>query len=127
MEKTYTVFAIRCSKTGRMYIGITGNHVNVAVAPYFSVLKNGRMKVSEQRGKPLVTSIWQSDYDRYGRSAFDVYVLEKDISKDERAERKDFWIDRYRTIDERFGYNRRTASHDDFMLADGLPPLLDGE
>ena len=127
MEKTYTVFGIRCSKTGRMYIGITGNHINSAITPYFSDLKNGRRKVSEKRGKPLVTSIWQADYDRYGRDAFDVYMLERDIAKEDRTERKDFWINRYRTMDERFGYNRRGALNNDVVIEDGLPPLPDEE
>lgn len=127
MEKTYTVFGIRCSKTGRMYIGITGKHINVAITSYFSFLKNGCGKVSENCGKSLVTPIWQADYDRYGRDAFDVYVLERDIAKEDRTERKDFWIERYRTLDERFGYNRRAALYNDVVIEDGLPPLPDEE
>lgn len=80
--------------------------------------KNGR-----QIGVWPEGSNWQMDYDKYGRESFEVYILEENIPKEKREEREDFWIDKYRAADPKYGYNHRRERVFKVQVTEGLPPM----
>lgn len=94
VKTTFTVYAIRCTKTGKMYIGRSSD-VRTRIKTHFNELKRGKK-----------TGLFQSEYDEFGRDAFEFFVLEKDIPYETAGDRELFWIEEYRATDDRFGYNR---------------------
>ena len=107
-----SIYAVRCVKNGKMYIGRTRD-VTTRIRTHFAELKSGK-----KRG------CFQSDYDAYGKEAFEFYVLEKNVPFEAAGDRELFWIDEYKADDERFGYNRslRTGTPIDVEFQKGLPP-----
>lgn len=124
-----SVYAIRCTKTGRMYIGCT-SRVEQRIRTHFSELRhnNKRELLYDINGKKVGTcsegSLWQQEYNKYGADCFEVYILEENIKPADRAEREQYWSDKYKTLDPRYGYNSQPPVKRKIpMLVDGLPPL----
>lgn len=120
----YTVYAVRCSMTNKMYIGVTGN-VERRMRAHYAELSGG-LKTSHLLGASgQVPSAWQIDFNRYGKSAFDVFILETDIPFTEREVKERYWINLYRTYDPRFGYNNIGKDQEEatFCICPGKPPL----
>lgn len=128
-DKPAVIYAIRCSKTGRVYIGSTISLEN-RLNTHFRELKkrekrailygeNGRAEGVTPEG-----SIWQMDYDKYGRDAFDVYVLEENVPKDKREERENYWMVQYKALYPEYGYNLVPEKKPPkYKITPGLPPL----
>jgi len=125
-DKPAVVYGIRCKTTGRIYIGCS-SVVDARVSSHFSELKNGyKTKQARIDGKlARIPTEWAEDYQKYGRDDFEVYILEQEIPVEKRKERENFWIEKYRATDPRFGYNllseRRRAKYDGMIF--GQPPL----
>ena len=105
------IYAVRCIESQRVYIGST-SCLKARLAAHFSELKRG--------AKP---SLWQTDYDKYGRDSFEFYVLEKNVSYAKRSEREDYWIRKYRASEPEHGYNLKTVKTNEFVIKPGSPPL----
>jgi len=114
------VYGIRCTETGRIYIGSTCN-LDTRLKNHFRRLKNGCMK-----------DVFQSDFDLFGMKSFEVFVLEQDIPKHERDKREEYWISLYHAYNPNYGYNiyKRCVNgcvHRDTKLPVpvyiGLPPV----
>ena len=128
-DKPAVVYAIRCSKTGRIYIGCT-SALEQRIKTHFRELKNrdkrayGDSHNKGYKGCYADNSLWQKDYDKYGRDAFDVFVLEENVPKEDRARRENYWIDKYKAIDPKYGYNLHVALKESpIRIMPGLPPL----
>ena len=90
-----TIYAIRCTKTGRVYVGRTldiGRRLNQHLAEL-----NGNKK----RGD------FQKDYNTYGIRSFEAYVLEENVPPEFAREREAAWIREYRSTDPKYGYNAK--------------------
>jgi len=72
-------------------------------------------------------SNWQQDYDKYGRDAFKIYVIEENVQPSDRKEREDYWIRKYKARDPEYGYNLRYEKYypPKFAIEPGAPPLPD--
>ncbi len=104
-----TIYAIRCKKNGKMYIGRSGT-LERRIRSHFADLRAGRKKRRDENGKFTKAPI-QLDYDKFGESAFDVVVLEEGIGYIAGLRREKFWIEEYQTEDPRYGYNVRNDKH----------------
>lgn len=127
-DKPAVVYAIRCSQTGRVYIGSTTN-LEARIKTHFRELKKHekRAVLFGEDGKSLGPrpsgSVWQMDYENHGREAFDVYILEENVSKEDRRERESFWMMKYKSLDPRYGYNLVIEKKQKLKTMPGLPPL----
>ena len=127
-DKPAVVYAIRCSKTGRVYIGSTTN-LQYRIDTHFRELKKRDKRAilygEDGRGIGVTPngSIWQKDYDDYGRDAFDVYILEENVQKKDRPDRENFWMEKYKALDPRYGYNLHWEKPPKHKVTPGLPPL----
>lgn len=81
-------------------------------------------KTGEKKRPP---SSWQVDYNKYGRDAFKVYVIEENVQPSDRKKREDFWIRKYKARDPDYGYNLRYEKRKPpaFEIEPGAPPLPD--
>ena len=113
-EKKSTVYGIRCKTTGRIYIGCT-SEVNQRIATHFKELhrKQKLTTVYVNGHTERVPSLFQKEYDEYGESDFDVYIIEQDVDKSKRSEREDFWMDYYKSTNPKYGYNRYASVRKD--------------
>ncbi len=111
-----------------MYIGATAN-LNSRINTHFRELKlrQKRALIRDENGKHLGVradgSNWQADYDKFGVGAFEVYVLEENVKKEDREDREDFWIAKYKSADPKYGYNLRKERIPKVKAVNGLPPL----
>lgn len=117
----YSVYAIRCKETGKIYIGCT-KYPEDRIKQHFRELSRKQKTVKD--GKFRVPSAWQLDYDKYGESAFEFYLLESNISEEARFSREIFWIEEYKAFDSRYGYNtaRYKSASISFTFINGKPP-----
>ena len=119
----YTVYAIRCETTGRVYVGCTKD-LKTRVYAHFGDLRNGRKDMFNHFSKHREKTQWQKDYDKYGRGDFKIYVLENNVNESARQDREEYWIAQYRATDKRFGYNTRAhVKREGFSVEPDIPPL----
>lgn len=64
----------------------------------------------------------QKDYDKYGEDSFKVYIIEENVPPERVKEREAYWIEKYRSDDVRYGYNRLSEKDDLPTFKYGLPP-----
>lgn len=123
----YTVYAIRCIMNGRVYIGVSGN-VEQRIKTHFAELLSNYKKSFIQTGERS-PSLWQIDFTRYGPKAFDAFILEDHISYEDRRVKEQYWIEKYRSLDPRYGYNTYYSVRDEqtFQIMPGKPPLPPAE
>ena len=125
-DKPKTIYAIHCRPTKRTYIGCcTG--FETRIKQHFYELKQGRKwcKVVGRIGNASrAKSDWQLDYDKYGREAFDVYILETDVPAT-LAEGKELeYVLRYKSNYPEHGYNIRPSyKYPAFEIKQGAPPI----
>ena len=121
-SKTCTVYAIRCTMTGRVYVGVTGA-ITGRIKQHFRELESQSKAchVLGASGRPF--SLWQLDYIRYGRYAFEVYVLEGNIPFTQRKEAEQKWIKAYEATNPKYGYNTQGIDADEFEILPGRPPF----
>jgi group I intron endonuclease len=89
-----TIYAIRCTETGRVYIGRTQD-VGRRLSQHLADL-NGNRKSGD----------FQKDYNTYGVRSFEAYVLEENVPPELAQEREAAWIREYRATNPRYGYNK---------------------
>lgn len=111
-----SVYAIRCEKNGKVYIGISKDP-ETRLQFHLIELKGGR--------KRLKNPEWQKDFDEFGMDSFKAYILETDVAWDDRRDREHHWIKAYRAADPRFGYNKdKMEQSERFSMASGRPPMM---
>ena len=123
-RRIYSVYAVRCSKTGRIYVGCTFD-IDARIKAHFRELARG-LKVQRTNGtNERERSQWQIDYDLYGAESFEYYILETDIPHERRIERESYWISAYKATDPARGYNRYSQAMASNVIAykDGTPPI----
>lgn len=122
MGKTATapssIYAIRCTDNGKVYIGRSADVRHRAIA-HFAFME--REKASPTRRKP---NRFQQDYNRLGRSGFEIYILEENVPPALCAAREGFWISEYKATDPRFGYNKLSERPIPGCFREGLPENL---
>ena len=119
-DSKYIVYAIRNKTTGRVYVGCTTD-VERRAYQHFQQLKGHRKGKSSNVYHLRSGDLWQEDYDKYGISDFEVYVLEKDIQYSERRKRERYWIRYYKATDERYGYNTQGMEKEVPQIKVGIP------
>lgn len=98
------IYCIRCKENGRVYIGRT-YRLNTRIREHFDELRRG-MKTTYRYKLGNVISSFQEDYNRYGESAFEVYILEEKVQPEDCKSRENYWIDFYAATNPKYGYNR---------------------
>ena len=93
LADNYSIYAIRCTENGKLYIGRTID-LEKRVAVHFQELKSGR-----HTNKVMV-----EDFKKYGREKFEVYLLETDITFENRGKEYEY-MKKYNTYDKQYGYN----------------------
>lgn len=99
-----TIYAIRCKPNSRVYIGRT-YRLEKRIREHFTELRRGQKTAFVYKG-PRALSMFQTDYNKYGEDAFEVYILEQDVPPEKCKEREAYWISEYHSVDPRYGYNR---------------------
>ena len=114
--KISSIYAIRCKTTGKVYIGRSQDPL-ARTKQHFQKLKNGSCECG--------TASFQEDFNKYGASDFEMYILESGVVPGKFREREAYWIGEYQATDHRYGYNKDTMEHGQtFTAANGLPPNL---
>ena len=98
-----TIYAIRCSVNGKVYIGRT-YRFNQRIKEHFYELRQAKKRKTEKKGIRTSTH-FQEDYNIYGESAFEVYILQENVPPDKVKETEAFWICEYKATNPDFGYN----------------------
>lgn len=123
-QRTYSIYAIRCRDTGRVYIGATCD-VERRIRQHLDELgRHAKIKKSNVH-KQISGQEWQDDYDTYGEESFDFYVIETGIKYEDRLRREDHYISELNTCDKRYGYNTKRSvkrKQSDLVIIKGLPP-----
>ena len=109
MDFPRDVYAIQHRVTKKMYIGTTRN-LESRYQVHMSLLRNGKHS----------SRLMQKEYDEHG-GLYDVFVLER-IEKFSDRHKEYEWMEYYKTVDERYGYN----SQDKFNSKTGEIPLKKG-
>ena len=118
----FTVYAVRCIPTGKIYVGSTKDF-ELRIYTHYSELSRGeKTRLNRNTGK-YEPSPWQIDYNKYGESAFQVYILERDVKSVDRKAREEHWIAYYRATEPEYGYNyRATVARSGVYVEPGIPP-----
>ena len=125
-NKNGYVYAIRCKENGKVYIGST-IQLEKRIYQHFREL-NAKAKTRISNVNRLKSyDIWQSDYDKYGKEAFEVYCIEQNIPQEELRKREAYWIDEYKAKDPNYGYNARGLVKETTVITFGLPPKSGGD
>lgn len=95
------IYAIKCLKTGRIYIGRTQRSVEQRINEHFRELKEGWKGRCSSIGK----NVWQEDYDRHGLSSFVGYILKENVPPEIIDKEEDAFIAKYKSNDPEHGYN----------------------
>lgn len=93
LADNYSIYAIRCTENGKIYIGRTTN-LEKRITQHFQELKSGRHS----------NKVMTEDYKKYGKDKFEVYLLETNISYQERGKEYEY-MKKYNTYDRKYGYN----------------------
>lgn len=115
ITKPNTIYAIRCTENGKVYIGRTQNF-DRRIREHWLDLQRGFKRNMRDPS-------FQNDYDLYGIDCFEVYILEKDVEPAQAEAREAFWIAEYRATDPKYGYNKLNGDKDiAIQFVQGLPP-----
>lgn len=113
-----TIYAIRCSCNGKVYIGRTQD-LERRMREHLNALRKGTKDNCRR-----VNCGFQSDFDKYGESNFKLHILEKNVPQEKLRSRESYWIEQYRSSDPRHGYNLSSERMaEGFELVDELPPI----
>lgn len=120
------IYAIRCKTNGKMYIGKTdASRIPLRINEHMDALKRNAHKSRD----------FQSDFNNFGKSNFEFYILEIYSSEDLQMWKPDVvreyeWMKKYRTTEADHGYNSNdfaAISHIKALenlidFVEGLPP-----
>lgn len=93
-DKNFTIYGIRCLQNTKVYIGSTENY-KIRMQKHFNDLSRG-----EHYNKFL-----QADYDKFGDSSFESFVLHSGIPWSKRFEIEKKEIEEYDALNPEHGYN----------------------
>ena len=114
--KVSSIYAIRCKATGKVYIGRSQNP-RERMKQHLQHLKRGDNHYG--------TASFKEDFDKYGASGFEGYILETGIAPGKFREREAFWIAEYNATNPEYGYNKNPMEVGLAMpVITGLPPKL---
>jgi len=117
-----TIYAIRCTENGKVYIGRTQN-LERRMREHLTELKKGIKDIGGRKNCGF-----QDDFNKYGESCFEVYILEENVYPEHAQERESLWIEEYQSNDPEYGYNRSLwKPPSGFAVKNGLPPNLQKE
>ena len=118
----HTIYGIMCTETNRIYIGNT-TEFEERVRTHFSQLAKGE-KRSTRKGLYGPT-IWQKDYDKYGKASFKVYKIATGLGYEESLIEEQRLIDMYDAQNPEKGYNMSSARRKivEIDVIDGMPPV----
>lgn len=105
VTKPSTIYAIRCSKTDRVYIGRT-YRLEDRVREHFYELRRSMKSSYDPQKRTRSMSAFQEDYNKHGEASFEVYILETDVPPELCEEREAAWIEKYNSANPEYGYNR---------------------
>lgn len=106
--KSSGVYKITCLINGKVYIGACGNFDERWVQHIYNLRLNAK-----RNGNLVTPENLQEDWNIHGESGFEFSVIEEFPYSEEFAKvREDFWIAEYNSLDEKYGYNRKTAGRD---------------
>ena len=124
-EAMYSVYAIRCKATGRVYIGCTRD-VKRRINQHMIELR-AHKKIKYSNVKKIVRGKeWQDDFDTYGEESFEFYIMESGIPFSNRQRKEAEWIRKYDACDPTKGYNAQCqglTAVNAIEIKEGLPPL----
>lgn len=107
ITKPSTIYTIRCRANGKVYIGRTCR-LEKRVKEHFDELRKGQKTCCDYANRTRIKSHMQEDYDKYGKNAFEVYVLEEMVPPEKCKEREAHWIAQYNAAAPDYGYNKLT-------------------
>ena len=117
----FTIYAIKCRATKRIYIGSTLN-VQARIDTHFSELRRGK-----KLDPPNLPSEWQKDYDQYGEESFDVYLVDsRECSREAAVMLEQEYIRKYKATNPKYGYNKiksKAVKDDMYRFRDGVPEV----
>lgn len=107
-KRPSVIYAIQCVETGKVYIGCTEDFETRIRTHFVELLKGEKTRfVDRETGR--VKSDWQKDFDRFGKDAFKVFILEKDVKPSNAYERETYWMEYYGARNSKFGYNTNSG------------------
>lgn len=117
-----TIYALRCKETGRIYIG-RSYRFKERVKEHFQELRRCKKDRIQRDGRRITTD-FQDDYNKYGESSFEAYILEEEVPPERCQEREAYWIGFYETTNPNKGYNVRDERLRDpeIEIKWGIPP-----
>jgi predicted GIY-YIG superfamily endonuclease len=124
-KRIYTIYAIRCKATGRIYIGCTAFLQTRVHQHILELRRHEKIKVSGG-GKRKTGVEWQEDFDKHGEESFELYVLEDNVAYKDRLVRETHWIEEYDTMNPAKGYNTMPSWQAKHDIMAGLPPKMTG-
>ncbi len=95
------IYAIRCKKNGKLYIG-RSYRVETRIREHFLTLRKGR---TDKLNTTYKKTGFQSDYNKYGEDEFEVYLIEQNVPPERCQEREHYWIKYYDSSNPEHGYN----------------------
>lgn len=116
------IYAIRCKENGRLYIGRTYRLKN-RIREHFTELRKGyKGSGSKRYGENQAN--FQSDFDKYGECAFEVFILQENVQPSLCQSTEAKLIREYNTTDQRYGYNIRDEHIREALFSPtvGFPP-----
>ena len=119
---TSCIYAIRCKATGRVYIGRT-YRLEFRINEHFKELRSGaKGYYAKHSYQPKLN--FQKDYDTYGESSFEVYILQENVPPELCRQAEKAWIREYDATNPLHGYNVKNEERktDFFSRMPGLPP-----
>ena len=119
-SETVTIYACKCKVNGKIYIGSTKNLVKRIYTHKHEARKQANDAPNGYVGKKK----FYGDVETYGWDSFQWYVIEQDVPIEDRRERENYWIKKYRATDPAVGYNKIRTIHTPELPEDiiyGLP------
>lgn len=121
----YSIYAIRCTANGRIYIGCTSD-VQKRIHQHFLELRKYEKIKTSNVNKTKSGVEWQEDFDKYGEESFESYLLEDNIPYSDKGARENHWILEYGSFDPQKGYNTKVSRPQVYKIIKGLPPKMEG-
>ena len=118
----HTIYGIMCTETKRVYIGNT-THFESRIRTHFAELeRHDKKSTARWRTGPTV---WQQDYDKYGKGSFKVYKIATGLNEEEAIIEEQRLIDMYDSLNPEKGYNLSPARKQTITvdIIEGMPPV----
>lgn len=108
MERTYTIYAIRCKANGKVYVGSTSNFNRRMHEHFYDLTAGMHQYHSEVNNKQQL--MFQLDYYEYGLNGFEIIILDENIPQRFKRYAEQFYISSFKSLEIEYGYNKRAES-----------------